>query len=108
MLVATEVESFDVGRFAAWHIDPDRRPEGRRTTRVELHEPGPAAIDRLRAARAEGAVKLAPAATLPDAWCQEAELEWISRGCECRQLVCWFGTLGAMPDDAGPRSLTLA
>ncbi len=103
-LVATDVETFDVGEFAAWHIDPDRRPEGRRTTRVELHEPGPAAIDRLRAARAEAAVKLAPAATLPEAWKAEAELEWISRGGECRQLVCWFGTLAR---DAGRRRATM-
>jgi hypothetical protein len=101
---AADVETFDVRDFAAWHIDPDRRPEGRRTTRVELHEPGPAVIDRLRAEQPSGAVKLAPAATLPDAWPPEAELEWISRGGECRQLVCWFGTLAR---DPGRRRATI-
>ncbi|HVU41008.1 MAG TPA: class I SAM-dependent methyltransferase [Xanthobacteraceae bacterium] len=100
----SDVEAFDVCDFASWHIDPDRRPEGRRTTRVELHEPGPAVIDRLRARQAEGAVKLAPAATLPDAWSNEAELEWISRGGECRQLVCWFGALAR---DPGRRRATI-
>jgi hypothetical protein len=63
----------------AWHIDPDRRPEGRRTTRVELHEPGPEMIDRLLERVAAGAVKLAPAAELPARWSDVAELEWISR-----------------------------
>jgi len=92
-LVVADVEAIDVRAFAAWHIDPDRRVGGRRSTRVELHEPGPAVIDRLRAAQPDAAVKLAPAATLPAHWESEAELEWISRGGECRQLVCWFGRL---------------
>ena len=92
-VVVAEVADFEVRNFAAWHIDPDRRPHGRRTTRVELHDPGPGVIDHLRAACPAGAVKLAPAATLPDAWPREAELEWISRAGECRQLICWFGEL---------------
>lgn len=82
---------------AAWHIDPDRRPQGRRTTRVELHEPGVPAIESLLAAKPSGAVKLAPAADLPPGWSDSAELEWISRGGECKQLVAWFGALAAAP-----------
>jgi SAM-dependent methyltransferase len=92
-VLAQDVASIDLGAFSAWHIDPDRRPGGRRTTRVELHEPGPEFIERCRATVANGAVKLAPAATLPEDWPREAELEWLSRDGECRQLVCWFGSL---------------
>jgi len=103
-VIVADVDATDARSFAAWHIDLDRRPQGRRTTRVELHEPGPEAIDRLRTACANGAVKLAPAATLPAAWHDEAELEWISRDGECRQLVCWFGGLA---HDCGRRRATV-
>ncbi|HEY2839699.1 MAG TPA: hypothetical protein VGJ26_11140 [Pirellulales bacterium] len=102
--IAADVESLDIRKFAAWHIDPDRRPAGRRTTRVELHEPGPECIDRMRKAVPDGAVKLAPAATLPEAWHGAAELEWLSREGECRQLVCWFGALAG---EAGKRRATM-
>ena len=36
-----DADRYSVADFAAWHIDPDRRPEGKRTTRIALHEPGP-------------------------------------------------------------------
>ncbi len=93
----TDVRSLDVTPFAAWHIDPDRRSEGRRTTRVDLHEPPPDVIERLLAACPNGAVKLAPAAVLPTGWAERAELEWISSRRECRQLVAWFGNLANSP-----------
>lgn len=82
-----------VSDFAAWHLDPDRRPTGKRTTRVEFHEPGQTFIERLLATSGNAAIKLAPAAELPRGWSQEAELEWISRARRCRQLVAWFGAL---------------
>lgn len=104
---AVAVEAVGPGRLAqadAWHIDPDRRPHGRRTTRVELHEPGPEMIDSLLAVQPAGAVKLAPAAELPAHWPPQAELEWISRRGECRQLVAWFGPLAQL---AGRRRATI-
>jgi hypothetical protein len=82
---------------ACWHIDPDRRPQGRRTTRPELHEPGPETIDCLRRSHPGGALKLAPAAAVRPAWAEAAELEWISHDRECRQLVVWFGHLARIP-----------
>jgi hypothetical protein len=88
-----KVGCFDASEVTAWHLDPDRRPSGRRTTRVIAHDPSPEVIDRLLAACPNGAIKLAPAAELPDGWASRAELEWISRGRECRQLVAWFGEL---------------
>ncbi len=88
-----DVEQVALDRAAAWHIDPDRRPQGRRTTRVELHEPGLPVIESLLHACGAGAIKLAPAAEPPAHWQRDAELEWISRGGQCRQLVAWFGEL---------------
>lgn len=78
---------------SAMHLDPDRRPAGRRTTRVELHEPGLIEIDRLRERLPSLSLKLAPATEPPDAWRGQAEWEWISRDGQCRQLVAWFGSL---------------
>jgi hypothetical protein len=64
---------------------------------VDLHEPGPETIERLLARNRNGAIKLSPAARMPASWTAEAELEWISRGQECRQLVAWFGDLARQP-----------
>lgn len=82
---------------AAWHIDPDRRPSGRRTTKAVLHEPSPTVIDGLLARNPNAAIKLAPAAELPAHWVELAQLEWISRAGQCRQLVAWFGRLAREP-----------
>jgi hypothetical protein len=95
-VVVAEATQFAVAGFAAWHIDPDRRREGKRTTRVALQDPGPEAIARLLNQCPNGAVKLAPAADVthdPEGSWRGAELEWISRKRECRQLVAWFGSL---------------
>ncbi len=86
-----DVAAIKLADCDAWHIDPDRRPQGRRTTRVELHEPSAASIEELLGMNPNAAVKLAPGASWPNAWCEQAEWEWISRGRECRQLVAWFG-----------------
>jgi hypothetical protein len=90
-------------RFAAWHIDPDRRPQGRRTVRAQLHEPGPGTLDRLRSQQSDGAIKLAPAARLPESVVAEVEQEWISHAGECKQLVLW---LDALANNVGRRRAT--
>jgi SAM-dependent methyltransferase len=82
----------------AWHIDPDRRPSpGRRTVDLRRSRPGADVIKALLTQNLQAAVKLAPAARLPEAWHDSAELEWISRGRECRQLVAWHGRLATHP-----------
>jgi hypothetical protein len=81
----------------AWHIDPDRRASGQRTSRVELGEPGAETIDALRSACANAAVKLAPAAETPQHWQAECQREWIETRGECRQQVAWFGSLAEAP-----------
>lgn len=98
-----EVAQFDPQSVAAWHLDPDRRAGGQRTTHAEAFSPGPAEIERLRAGCPQGAVKLAPATEPLAEWREQAECEWISRGRECRQLVAWFGELGT----PGTRRATL-
>lgn len=77
----------------AWHADPDRRPAGRRTSQPDRHEPSLAVLEAWRERTPAAAVKLAPAARLPEAWSDSVEREWISRGSECRQLVAWCGPL---------------
>ena len=94
---AGNVEQLAVGHFAAWHLDPDRRPGGRRTIQLTSCVPGPETIERLRSERAEGAVKLAPATEVPESWREQAELEWIGRDRQCRQQVVWFGELASSP-----------
>ncbi|HJT33237.1 MAG TPA: hypothetical protein VJ783_14430, partial [Pirellulales bacterium] len=87
---------------------------GRRTTWVENYRPGLPVMERLLATCRAAAIKLAPAAEPPANWQIEAELEWISRGGECRQLVAWFGPLArtagcrratVLTKRAAPRSL---
>lgn len=87
-----------------WHLDPDRRVDGRRSTQVHWHSPGPEVVERWLAAAPHGALKLAPAAEVPPSWQDHAELEWISRDRECRQLVVWFGKLATSP---GQRRATI-
>ncbi len=103
------------GEFAAWHLDPDRRPRGRRTTRVDDMEPPVEVVDRMLAACGDAAVKLAPASPVPDQWADTAERHWLGSRRECRQQLLWFGQLARHPglhsatmfDSAGRPSRTL-
>jgi hypothetical protein len=92
-----DVAAYDLNGVDTWHIDPDRRPTGRRTTSLDWCEPNLAAIEQLLAVAPHAAVKLAPATKVPPHWSQQCELEWISRDRECRQLVAWHGDLACLP-----------
>lgn len=96
VLAATVLEravSLDLlANVGQWHVDPDRRVASRRTTRIEQYDPGRELLNVLLNANRNAAVKLAPAANVPLEW-RDAELEWISDGRECKQLVAWFGKL---------------
>ena len=114
-VVVGDAAQFVATDFAAWHVDPDRRPSGRRTTHPELHDPPTSLLEGHLARSDRAAFKLAPATDMPDRWAADAELEWISRDRQCRQLVAWFGPLARnigrcatilRPDSAEPvRSL---
>lgn len=101
---SADVKSLDLAQCTAWHLDPDRRPDGRRTTRVALHEPSAEEIAAMLRQNSNAAIKLAPAATWPAEWTGQAEWEWISRARQCRQLVAWFGNLAMNP---GQRRATI-
>jgi hypothetical protein len=92
-LLVADVADIHVNDFAAWHIDPDRRPAGRRTTRPEFYEPNLETLRRLLTANPNAAIKLAPGATVPQDWAETAELEWIGHRGECKQQVAWLGRL---------------
>ncbi len=55
-----DLESIDAGDFAAWHIDPDRRPSGKRTTSLEWSSPGLDVIERLLAQSPDAADQARP------------------------------------------------
>jgi THUMP domain-like len=76
-----------------WHIDPDRRATGERTSEIEMGEPSRATLEKMLQAAPQGAIKLAPAAKIPDSWQACCEAEWIETRSECRQLMAWFGSL---------------
>jgi THUMP domain-like len=103
-LETREIDTLDVGDFAAWHIDPDRRPTGKRTTALDWSSPGVNVVERLLAESPHAAIKLAPAADSPPNWNERCELEWISRDRQCRQLVAWHGDLAQHP---GKRRATM-
>ena len=92
-VLQTDVTAFDFDGILAWHIDPDRRATGQRTTNLDYYQPDVAAIEQLLARCPHGAVKLAPATKVPPHWLEGCELEWISRDRECKQLVAWHGNL---------------
>ncbi len=88
-----DVTSESVSGAAAWHLDPDRRPQNRRTSRVELGSPGEDVIEGLLKTCPHGAIKLSPAAELPEHWRASFEAEWISEARECKQLLARSGSL---------------
>jgi hypothetical protein len=94
---AMNVVEYDVASAIAWHIDPDRRDNRRRTSSLEACEPNLSTIERLLTRNPHAALKLAPATHVPLAWAERCELEWISRDGECRQLVAWHGELAQKP-----------
>ncbi|MCA9114197.1 MAG: methyltransferase domain-containing protein [Planctomycetaceae bacterium] len=75
------------------HIDPDRRPDGRRTLRIEQFQPGLDFLERLPDQFRGGAIKLSPACNFTGKF-PEAEIELISYEGECREATVWFGDLG--------------
>lgn len=89
----TEVAAFPLAEASAWHIDPDRRPAGKRTSRIELHEPSLEVLEAMRMSNPHAAMKLAPAGEVPEEWATSGEREWIGSRGECRQQVVWFGAL---------------
>jgi hypothetical protein len=104
----TNVEEFDLDGISAFHIDPDRRLAGRRTTSLDFCAPSVDTLESLVTRVPNAAVKLAPAAKPPADRSHRCELEWISRDRECRQLVAWHGALAQFPGQHRATILTAA
>jgi SAM-dependent methyltransferase len=95
--LAERAESVDLAGYAAWHIDPDRRPRAVRTTKIDLGEPPLETLDQMLAINPAAAIKLAPAAEVQPSWAARSEQQWLGSRGECRQLVAWFGALAHRP-----------
>jgi hypothetical protein len=93
MVLTNDAQEILPAELGGWHIDPDRRAEGRRTTALEMFSPS---LDLLNAWAevGRGGVKLAPATPVPGEWLAMAEREWIGSRGECRQQMVWFAPLG--------------
>jgi len=86
-----EATEFPLESVGAWHIDPDRRPDGSRTSQLAFGSPDGEAIARMLSRQETAAIKLAPAATWPQEWDVANTFEWIQSRGECRQQVAWLG-----------------
>lgn len=73
------------------HIDPDRRTAQGRTSQPEFSSPDLDVLQRGIYQSSGTAIKLAPAAGVPDDWMNSSEREWITVAGSCRQQVVWFG-----------------
>jgi hypothetical protein len=91
--IQAEVGGWHAEQFDAWHIDPDRRIGDRRTAQPEVSSPQLGELERLLQQNGNAALKLAPAAEVSLEFAACVELEWLSRGGECKQLVAWHGLL---------------
>ena len=84
-------ESVDLGA-RPFHIDPDRRPGGQRSVRIEDHRPGLEFLQQLAAHPAGGAIKLSPASNFGGKF-PGCEIELVSLVRECKEAVVWCGPL---------------
>jgi len=74
----------------AIHIDPDRRPAGRRSHEPDAGSPGIDVLNQIVRHYTHAAIKLSPGAdfnTLPF----ESEIELVSHAGECKQAIAWTG-----------------
>ena len=90
-------ETYRLESGVLWHLDPDRRATGSRTTQLEHFQPGLLFLEKLRQADSDGVMKLAPATSLPPSWSSEGGREWVGTGRECREQLYWCGRLATAP-----------
>ena len=101
-VVRTEVADvceFDLQEIAGLHLDPDRRSAKQRYSQLVGYEPGLDFLEGLVRSDRPLAVKLAPAAVVPDTWSSVCEKEWLASRGECRQQVLWSGSLAVAPGE---------
>lgn len=89
------------------HIDPDRRPDEKRTTSADWMQPSLEQLQCLLSQCPGGMIKLAPATEVPAPWSDTCCRLWVGDRRQCRQqLLIWglpqfpAGQLGAISLDA--------
>jgi hypothetical protein len=99
-----DAQAIQTSDFGAWHVDPDRRRDGRRSTNPQRFSPSLDWLSEWLGRHPHGAVKLAPGTRPPAPWERDYEFEWLGRGGECKQLLAWSGRLARAP---GRRTATI-
>ncbi len=84
-----------LNHYVVWHLDPDRRDERGRHTRIEDIVPNGDFIEALRCWSPGGLVKLAPGTELSESWEHIAHWQWLGADRECKQLLGLFGFDGS-------------
>lgn len=88
-----------------WHLDPDRRDEHGRHTRIETLSPSPDVWASLLTKSPVGVLKLAPATTMGDDWERRGHWQWLGHDRECKQLLGVFGLQASWP--SGTKSVAV-
>ncbi|MFO0923326.1 MAG: hypothetical protein U0905_12645 [Pirellulales bacterium] len=86
-----EMESRRLPQNAWLHVDPDRRPDGHRTTHGEAMSPNFDQMARWFQECPGGSIKLAPATEIDARWRQELGVQFIGWGKSVRQQRLWWG-----------------
>ncbi|QDT55479.1 N5-glutamine S-adenosyl-L-methionine-dependent methyltransferase [Caulifigura coniformis] len=84
-------------RNRPFHIDPDRRPGGQRSLRIEDHRPGLEFLQQLALHPAGGVIKLSPASNFGGKF-PGCEIELVSLNGECKEALVWCGPLRTETD----------
>lgn len=92
--VQTQVADAMTCGVESWlvHLDPDRRPGGQRSLRLEDHQPSLEFQQSLTTTAEGGGIKLSPASNFGGKF-PGCEIELVSLDGECKEAVVWFGAL---------------
>jgi hypothetical protein len=108
--ICADVTRYPIPEGVAVHIDPDRRPDQRRTIRPSSYLPSLSFVQHVLTSRVAGVVKLAPAAALEEEsggleLSRRHHRQWISLDSRVREqaLLCG-GAIAAAGVTAGGRS----
>ncbi len=80
-----------------FHVDPDRRRDGKRSLRIEDHQPALEFLQQLSQHPTGGAIKLSPASNFGGKF-PGCEIELISLSGECKEAIVWCGPLRTETD----------
>ncbi len=95
--ITLDARSMDLTNWAAIHIDPDRRAQGKRTIALKDYRPNEIELQRITQSAESCAIKLAPATDVPRDWKIAAERQWLGHDRECKQQIAWFGKSARYP-----------